>query len=78
MKTKMNIFKKLLTTPAEARPVYTQEELERSHGEMLAAISDRSEKLNAALLAKIKQTKAAGLSARDVQLTELEIKQALS
>lgn len=74
----MNTFARILNTPAEARPVYTQQELEAQRAEMQAAIADRSEKLQAALLTKINAAKAAGLSARDIQLTDSEIEQALA
>lgn len=74
----MTTFARLLNTPAEARPVYTHQELEAQRAEMQAAIANRSEKIQSALLAKINKAKAAGTSARDIQLTDAEINQALA
>ena len=74
----MKTFARILNTPSEARPVYTGQELEAQRAKMQADIADRSERLQAALLTKINAAKAAGLSARDIQLTDSEIKQALS
>lgn len=75
---KMKTFARILNTPAESRPVYNQQELEADRAGMQAAIAERSEKLQRALLTKINTAKANGLSAREIQLTESEIKLALA
>jgi hypothetical protein len=74
----MKIFAQLLKTPAESRPVYTQQEIEAQRAKMQEAIVNRAGKVQSALLAKINAAKAAGLSARDIQLTNDEVDQAIA
>jgi hypothetical protein len=74
----MKIFAQLLKNPAESRPVYTQREIEAQRAKMQEAIVNRAGKVQSALLAKINAAKAAGLSARDIQLTNDEVDQAIA
>ena len=74
----MKTFASILKTPAQPSPVRSAQERELQRAEMQSAIANRSEKLEAALLTKINAAKAAGLSARNIQLTDSEIEQALA